>query len=92
MTQIALLVRDDLALSAAANDVLTLNSTVPSSVGATAKNGDITLTGTMRDRTEQAAAELLAAGLTGVRWWGAAWRSAEMSDDMINGEENKGHD
>jgi len=48
MTQIALLVRDDLALSAAANDVLTLNSTVPSSVGATAKNGDITLTGTMR--------------------------------------------
>jgi len=61
------LVRDDLALSAAANDVLTLNSTAPTGVGATAENGDITLTGTVRDGTERAAAEMLVAGLTGVR-------------------------
>jgi BON domain len=59
--------RDDPALTAPANNALTLNSTAPTGVGATAENGDITLTGTVRDGTERAAAEMLVAGLTGVR-------------------------
>ena len=45
----------------------TLNDTVRVGVEAAAANGDITFTGTVRDRSERAAAELLVAGLTGVR-------------------------
>lgn len=61
-------VRDDAALTIAANDALTLNEATPASVRARAENGDVILTGTVRDATERAAAELLVAALTGVRW------------------------
>jgi osmotically-inducible protein OsmY len=40
---------------------------VPDGVVATARNGNITLTGTVSYGTERAAAELTVAGLTGVR-------------------------
>lgn len=59
--------RDDPVLAATANNALTLNNTVPVGVEATAVNGNLTLTGTVRDTRERAAAELMAAGLTGVR-------------------------
>jgi osmotically-inducible protein OsmY len=59
--------RDDHMLTTTANDALTLNDTVRVNVVAAAVDGDITLTGTVRDRSERAAAELLVAGLTGVR-------------------------
>lgn len=61
-------VRDDAALTIAANDALTLNEATPTSVRARGENGDVILTGTVRDATERAAAELLVAALTGVRW------------------------
>jgi osmotically-inducible protein OsmY len=59
--------RDDQTLTSTANDALTLNDTVRVSVKAAAANGDITLTGTVCDRSERTAAELLVAGFTGVR-------------------------
>jgi osmotically-inducible protein OsmY len=59
--------RDDATLTTTANDALTLNVTVPDGVEATAKNGNITLTGTVSYGGERAAAELTVAGLTGVR-------------------------
>ena len=59
--------RDDHTLTTTANDALTLNDTVRIGVEAAAANGYITLTGTVRDRSERTAAELLVAGLTGVR-------------------------
>jgi len=60
-------IRDDTALTVAANDALTLNETAPGTVRARAENGDVILTGTVRDATERAAAELLVGALTGVR-------------------------
>jgi BON domain len=59
--------RDDPALTAMANDALTLGRTVAVGVAPTAKNGDVTLTGVVRSGTERAAAEALIADLTGVR-------------------------
>ena len=59
--------RDGPTLTAMANDALTLGRTVAVGVEATAKNGDVTLTGAVRCGTERAAAEALIAGLTGVR-------------------------
>ena len=59
--------RDDLTLTTTANDALTLNNTVPVGVEAAACNGDVTLTGAVRDSLERTAAELMVAGLTGVR-------------------------
>jgi osmotically-inducible protein OsmY len=58
--------RDDALLTAAANNALTLNNTMPCGVEATAAKGTLTLTGAVRDTTERAAAEALVAGLTGV--------------------------
>jgi osmotically-inducible protein OsmY len=60
-------VRDDTELAKAANDALTLNEAAPVGVAAKAANGDVILTGVVRDATERAAAELLVAALTGVR-------------------------
>ena len=60
-------VRDDTELTTAANDALTLNEAAPVGVAATAANGDVILTGVVRNATERAAAELLVAALTGVR-------------------------
>jgi osmotically-inducible protein OsmY len=59
--------RDDSWLTAAANDALTLGRSVAAGVEATAKNGDITLTGAVRGEAERTEAEALIAGLTGVR-------------------------
>jgi osmotically-inducible protein OsmY len=59
--------RDDATLTTAANNALTLNVTVPDGVKATARNGNLTLTGTVNYGAERAAAELAVAGLTGVR-------------------------
>jgi len=59
--------RDDPTLTTMANDALTLDVTVPGTVEATASNGNITLTGTVRYGTERTAAEMAVAGLTGVR-------------------------
>jgi osmotically-inducible protein OsmY len=59
--------RDDATLTTTANNALALNITVPDGVEATVKNGNVTLTGTVSYGSERAAAELTAAGLTGVR-------------------------
>lgn len=59
--------RDDSALTAMANDALTLGHTVAVGVQATVKNGDVTLTGAVPCGAERAAAEAMIAGLTGVR-------------------------
>ena len=59
--------RDDATLTTMANDALALNITVPAGVEATARKGNITLTGTVSYGSERAAAELTVAALTGVR-------------------------
>jgi osmotically-inducible protein OsmY len=59
--------RDDPMLATAANNALALNVTVPDGVEATARDGNLTLTGTVSYGTERAAAELAVTGLTGVR-------------------------
>ena len=59
--------RDDPTLTTAANNALALNVTVPDGVEATARNGNITLTGTVDYGTDRAAAEMTVAALTGVR-------------------------
>jgi osmotically-inducible protein OsmY len=59
--------RDDLTLAAMASDALTLGGSVPEGVEVTAKDGDITLTGSVRTGTEREAAEVMVAELTGVR-------------------------
>jgi osmotically-inducible protein OsmY len=59
--------RDDPTLSTAANNALTLNVTVPDGVEATAKDGNLTLTGTVSYGAGRTAAEDTVAGLTGVR-------------------------
>jgi osmotically-inducible protein OsmY len=59
--------RDDATLTTTANDALTLNVAVPGGVEATAKNGNLTLTGTVAYGTQRTAAEQAVAYLTGVR-------------------------
>lgn len=59
--------RDDALLATAANNVLELNITVPAGVEATARNGNLTLTGTVSYGPQRAVAESAVAGLTGVR-------------------------
>jgi osmotically-inducible protein OsmY len=59
--------RDDATLTTAANNALALNVGAPGSVKATASNGDVLLTGSVRYAVEQAAALNTIAGLTGVR-------------------------
>ena len=59
--------RDDAKLTTAANNALTLNITVPDSVEAIARDGNLTLTGTVSHGAERAAAERAVAGLAGVR-------------------------
>ena len=54
-------------LAAMANDALTLGGAVPEGVEATAKDGAITLTGSVGTSTEREAAEVMVAELTGVR-------------------------
>ena len=59
--------RDDAILTTMANDALAANISVPATVEATAGNGNVMLSGTVRYGSERAAAELAVAGLTGVR-------------------------
>ena len=58
--------RDDLTLAAMASNALTLAAPYRG-VEATVKDGDITLTGSVRTGTEREAAEVMVAELTGVR-------------------------
>ena len=60
-------VRDDAMLTTGANNALVLNITVPDGVEATAQDGNLTLTGTVKYGRQRQAAELAVAGLTGVR-------------------------
>jgi osmotically-inducible protein OsmY len=59
--------RDDVILTTAANNALTMLVSVPGSVEASASEGDVWLTGTVGNRFERDAAEQAVAGLTGVR-------------------------
>ena len=59
--------RDDVMLTTAANNALTLNVTVPEGVEATAGNGNLTLTGSVSYGPQREAAERAVAALTGVR-------------------------
>jgi osmotically-inducible protein OsmY len=59
--------RDDPLLTTTANNALELDITVPDGVEASARNGNITLTGTVRYGYERTAAEARVAALTGVR-------------------------
>ena len=59
--------RDDAVLAATANNALAASAPVPEGVKATAENGNLTLTGAVKYRSQRAAAELAVSGLTGVR-------------------------
>jgi len=59
--------RDDAMLTTAANNALALNITVPDGVEATARDGNLTLTGAVEYGRQRNAAELAVAGLVGVR-------------------------
>jgi osmotically-inducible protein OsmY len=59
--------RDDAMLTTAANNALALNVTVPDGVEATARDGNLTLTGAVEYDRQRNAAELAVAGLVGVR-------------------------
>ena len=59
--------RDDARLTTAANNALTLDVTVPGGIEAAARDGNLTLTGTVTYGPQRAAAEAAVAGLTGVR-------------------------
>jgi osmotically-inducible protein OsmY len=59
--------RDDAWLTTSANNALTLNVTVPDGVEATARDGNLTLTGLVEFGRQREATEYAVAGLTGVR-------------------------
>ncbi len=59
--------RDDVQLATAANNALEWDVTVPAGIEATARNGNITLTGIVRHGAQRLAAELAVGGLAGVR-------------------------
>ena len=59
--------RDDAMLTTAANNALALNITVPDGVEATARDGNLTLTGAVEYDRQRKAAVLAVAGLVGVR-------------------------
>ena len=59
--------RDDAILTTAANNALAVNVMVPDGVEATARDGNLTLTGAVEYGRQRNAAELAVAGLVGVR-------------------------
>jgi osmotically-inducible protein OsmY len=59
--------RDDAMLTTAANNALAANITVPDGVEATAYDGNVELTGTVKHGPQRSAAELAVVGLAGVR-------------------------
>jgi osmotically-inducible protein OsmY len=66
--------RDDATLTTAANTALALDIAVPDGVEATARDGNLTLTGAVQYGRLRDLAELVVAGLTGVR---------NLSDDIM---------
>ena len=60
--------RDDAMLATAANNALAASAAVPEGVEATAKDGDLTLTGSVKYGSQRAAAESAVGQLTGVRY------------------------
>src|SRR5262245_55665218 len=59
--------RDDAQLTTAANNALAWDVTVPPGIEATARDGNLTLTGTVNYGSQRTAADLAVRGLTGVR-------------------------
>jgi osmotically-inducible protein OsmY len=59
--------RDDAMLTTAANNALAASTAVPAEVEATAKGGNLTLTGSVKYGGQREAAESAVSGLTGVR-------------------------
>ena len=59
--------RDDATLTTMASNALALNIAVPDGVEASAKNGNLTLSGTVSYGAERTTAEDTVAGLTGIR-------------------------
>jgi osmotically-inducible protein OsmY len=59
--------RDDAQLTTAANNALQWDVTVPAGIEATARNGNLTLAGTVNYGAQRTAAESAVGGLTGVR-------------------------
>ncbi len=59
--------RDDAMLTTAASNALAASTAVPEGVEATARHGNLTLTGAVKYPSQRAAAESAVAGLTGVR-------------------------
>jgi osmotically-inducible protein OsmY len=59
--------RDDPMLTTSANNALTANVTVPAGIEATARNGNLTLTGIVQYGAQRTAAQAAVAGLAGVR-------------------------
>ena len=59
--------RDDALLTTAANNAVAASATAPEGVQATAKNGNLTLTGAVKYLSQRAVAESAVSGLTGVR-------------------------
>jgi osmotically-inducible protein OsmY len=59
--------RDDAMLTTAANNALAASAAVPEGVEATAKDGNLTLTGSVKYGSQRGAAETAVSGLTGVR-------------------------
>jgi osmotically-inducible protein OsmY len=59
--------RGDAQLTTAANNALTWDVSVPSGVEATARDGNLTLTGTVNFGAQRTAADLAVSGLIGVR-------------------------
>lgn len=60
-------VRDDVMLTTAANNALAADATVPEGVEASARNGNLTLTGTVQYLSQRAIAEKVVSELIGVR-------------------------
>jgi osmotically-inducible protein OsmY len=79
--------RDDAMLTTAANNALALNVTVPDGVEATARDGNLTLTGVVNNGTQRAAAASAVAALTGVRNIRneiVVWDDADASDVTVH--------
>jgi osmotically-inducible protein OsmY len=60
--------RDDAMLTTAANNALAASALVPGEIEATAKDGNLTLTGPVKYGSQREAAESAVSGLTGVRY------------------------
>jgi len=78
--------RDDAMLTTAANNALAASAAVPEGVEATAKDGNLTLTGSVKYGGQRAAAQLAVSGLTGVR---AVRDETDLVFDVDPGEVNR---